>query len=79
MLNYAIKGGPSIVMIDNCTFLNNNYGGALVKLEMQTKVLIISNINFTANTNKGGVIYLLVNSENFTVASTVEHKPSEEF
>ena len=67
MLNYAVKGGPSIVMIDNCTFLNNNYGGALVKLEMQTKVLIISNINFTANTNKGGVIYLLVNSENFTV------------
>ena len=67
MLNYAVKGGPSNVMINHCTFLNNNYDSALVKLEMQTKALIISNVNFTANTNKGGVIYVMVNSENFTV------------
>ena len=67
MLNYAVKGGPSKVKIDHCMFLNNNYDSALVKLEMHTNALIISNVNFTANTNKGGVIYLLVNSENFTV------------
>ena len=62
MLSYAVEGGPSKVIIDHCTFLNNNFSNSLVKLTVQTKLLHISNTNFTANTHKGGVIHLLVYS-----------------
>ena len=54
-------------MIDRCTFLNNNYSNAILKLEVQTKVLILSNLNFAANTNKEGVIHILFYSTNFSV------------
>ena len=67
MLNYTVEGGPSRVIIDHCTFSNNNYSSALVNLNMQTKLLFISNLNFTTNTNKGGVIYILIYSANFTL------------
>ena len=67
MLNYIVEGGPSRVTIDHCTFSNNNYSSALVNLNMQTKLLFISNLNFTTNTNKGGVIYILIYSANFTL------------
>ena len=69
VLSYAaLEGGPSKIIIDHCTFFNNNYSNALVKLDVQTKVLVISNINFTVNVNKGGIIYLLVYSTNLMLA-----------
>ena len=34
MLSYAGEGEPPKVMIDHCTFLNNNYSNALLKFEM---------------------------------------------
>ena len=68
MLNYTLEGGPSrVTIIDHCTFSNNNYSSALVNLNMQTKLLFISNLNFTTNTNKGGIIYILIYSANFTL------------
>ena len=68
MLTYAVEGKPSmIIMIDRCTFYNNNYSNALLRLEAQTKVLVLSNLNFTANTNKEGVVYIFLYSTNFSV------------
>ena len=67
MLSCTVEGGPSKVIIDQCTFSNNNYSNALVTLKVDTKVVIISNINFTANANKGGVICLLAHSTDLTV------------
>ena len=67
MLSYVVEGGPSKVIIDNCTFLNNNFSNSLVKLKVQTKILFISNTNFTANVHKGGIIYLIIYSAEFTL------------
>ena len=69
MLSYAVEGGPSKVIIDHRTFLSNNFSNALIKLKVQTKILLISNTNFVANTHKGGVIHLLVYSTDFTLVS----------
>ena len=67
MLSYAVEGGPSRVIIDHCTLLNNNFSNSLLKLKLQTKILHISNTNFTANAHKGGIIHLLVYSADFTL------------
>ena len=71
MLMYSVKGGPTKVTIKQCTFVGNNYSNALVNLKMQAVVLLISNLNFIANTNKGGVIYLSFYSINFTIRITL--------
>ena len=58
-------------MIDRCTFYNNNYSNALLRLEVQTNLLVLSNLNFTANTNKEGVVYIFLYSTNFSVFITM--------
>ena len=67
MLKHTVEGEPSRVTIDYCIFFYSNFSSALVNLNMQTKLLFISNLNFTTNTNKGGIIYILIYSANFTL------------
>ena len=72
MLNHTVEGGPSRVTIDHCIFFNYNYSSALackLKHANNAKLLFISILNFTTNTNKGGVIYILIYSANFTLVS----------
>ena len=71
MLSYTVVGGPSKVIIDHCIFFYNNYSNALVYLQIETKVLILSNLNFTANTNKGGIINILFYSTDFSVIASL--------
>ena len=40
-------------------------------LQIETKVVILSNLNFTANTNKGGIINILFYSTDFSVIASL--------